>query len=319
MRRRSFLLNALGLAAVVGGGLWVKDNVLWRKPEPVFTAVPQWMPLEASGRPLPVIKATVAGKPVMALIDSGAQTSVIDSGLADALLAEGALTKTFDMPMVAYGVGGQAQVGRGVSVPVGFGMVSIDKLRAAILSLGPMATKEGLGVSLIIGRDILRELVLELDLNQSRARFLPKDGWVKSPQFLPVETAKVGDALAVEVSVEGAVIIAVLDTGASSVLSLTQALAKEAGLLDGRETDDGQSLVLGGVTSARWVRVSSLTVADMMKRNERVAVFADSSLPNYPDALLGIGAFAGQEMVLDLSRNALFLKGQMDITIGPDA
>ena len=50
---------------------------------------------------------SIAGQSVRALIDSGAQYSVIDAGLFDAL----GLTKAFDLPLLAYGVGGRAQMG----------------------------------------------------------------------------------------------------------------------------------------------------------------------------------------------------------------
>ena len=65
----------------------------------------------------------------------------------------------FDIPMVAYGVGGQAQVGRGATLDVAIGGpqgVRLEGLRAAILGLGPLASDKGLGAPLILGQDVLR-------------------------------------------------------------------------------------------------------------------------------------------------------------------
>ena len=315
MKRRSFLLNALGLAAAVGGGLWLKDNVLWRKPSLDFAPEAPWVPLERAARPLPVIKAKVGGQDVLALIDSGAQYSVVDRGLADALVAQNALGKTFDMPMVAYGVGGNAQLGRGVTLPVELAGHTIASLRAAILELGPLASSEGPGVALIIGRDVLRKVVLELDLDQQRLRLSDPDTWQAGAHFKAVPTRTQGDALGVEVSVEGAVIHAIFDTGASSLLSISEATANDAGLLDGRAEEAGASLVLGGVSQARWISVQTVTLGEEMWRDARVPVFGDSNLPNYPNALLGIGAFTGREIVLDLGRERLYVAGQLDLTI----
>ena len=70
------------------------------------------------------------------------------------------------------------------------------------------------------------------------------------------------------------------------------------------------------MSSARWITVSTLTYGQEMKRNARVAVYADSPLPNYPDALLGIGAFKGRHLALDLGRERLYVEGQLDLTIG---
>ena len=317
MRRRSFLLNAAGLAAVVTGGLWLKDNVLWRRPQPAFDAQSPWIALEQPALSLPVIRVMVAGQPVLALIDSGAQYSVIDKALAERLTTAGHIGKTFDMPMLAYGVGGQAQVGRGTTLLLEMAGLKVPALRTAILDLGPLARDaDGPGVELIIGRDLLREAVVEMDLPRRRVRFLDPQIWQAEPDMRVVATKPVGDALGVEVSVEGAVVTAVLDTGASSLLSLSEAVATEAGILDGRPEEAGQSLVLGGVAKARWVEVQTLTFGDEMRRNARVAVFGNSPLPNYPDALLGIEAFRGRKLALDLGRKALFVEGQLDLTIG---
>lgn len=317
MRRRSFLMNAAGLAAVVTGGLWLKDNVLWRKPQPVFDAQSPWIALEKPALSLPVIQVMVSGQLVLALIDSGAQYSVLDKALAERLTTAGHIGKTFDMPMLAYGVGGQAQVGRGTTLSLDIDGVKVPSLRTAILDLGPLAREaDGPGVGVIIGRDLLREAVVEMDLPRRRVRFLDPQNWQAAADMRTVATKPVGDALGVEVSVEGAVVTAVLDTGASSLLSLSESSAREAGILDGRAEEAGQSLVLGGVAKARWVEVATLTFGDEMRRNERVAVFGDSPLPNYPDALLGIGAFRGRKLALDLGRKALFVEGQLDLTIG---
>ena len=55
------------------------------------------------------MRVRIAGREVTALIDSGAQYSVIDRALVEAL----GLTTFFDMPLVAYGVGGSRRSGAG--------------------------------------------------------------------------------------------------------------------------------------------------------------------------------------------------------------
>jgi len=319
MRRRSFLVNAAGLAVAVAGGFWLKDNVLWRRPKIAFGTGGQWTDLHAASLPLPVVRANLKGRDVLALIDSGAQYSVLDRALAEELMASGDVSRAFDMPMLAYGVGGQAQVGRGTTLDVGLADVTISNLRAAILDLGPLASQDGLGVGLIIGRDVLFETVLELDMGNRRMRLADPDVWHASADLRPTIVHRDGDALGVELTVEGAVVRAILDTGASNLLSLSESTAQEAGLLDGRKEEAGQSLVLGGVSRARWLTVQTLTLGDTMRRNVRVAVYPDSHLPNYPDALLGIGAFRDRKLALDMAKGALFVEGQLDLTIGGDA
>jgi hypothetical protein len=65
----------------------------------------------------PTVEVTVNGTPVRALVDSGAQYSVIDRSLVQTL----GLTDVFNIPMVAYGVGGEPQMGRGAALNVEVG------------------------------------------------------------------------------------------------------------------------------------------------------------------------------------------------------
>ena len=109
---------------------------------------------------------------------------------------------------------------------------------------------------------------------------------------------------------------AVIDTGFSSLIALSQGAAETAGLLDGRPETAGASIVLGGVARARVIEAKTVTFGDDLWRGVATPVFADSPLPNYPDALLGVAAFEDRDVVLDLGRGRLHVSPQMDLTVG---
>ena len=314
MRRRSFLIRAGAAAVAVGGGLWLKDHVIWRRPRLTFPegGTSGWSPFVVHDAATPTVRVRIAGRDVTALIDSGAQYSVIDRALVGAL----GLTTFFDMPMVAYGVGGRAQVGRGVTLDLTIGGMAVTGLRAAILDLGPIADEAGLGAPLVLGQDLLGEAVLELDLKRRRARLADPDLHVVSPALRSVPVRRSGTALTAEVTIEGAVMRAVIDTGFSSLIALSQGAAEAAGLLDGRAETAGSSIVLGGVARARVIEVKTVTFGDDLWRAVATPVFASSPLPNYPDALLGIEAFEDREVALDVGRGRLHVSAQMDLTVG---
>jgi predicted aspartyl protease len=314
MRRRSFLIRAGAAAAAVGGGLWLKDHVIWRRPRLTFPdgGTSGWSPFVVHDAATPTVRVRIAGREVTALVDSGAQYSVIDRALVEAL----GLTTFFDMPLVAYGVGGQPQVGRGVTLDLMIGSLTVTGLRTAILDLGPLADEAGLGAPLVLGQDLLGEAVLELDLKRRRARFADPDGYVVSPALRPVPVRRSGTALTAEVTVEGAVIRAVIDTGFSSLIALSQGAAEAAGLLDGRPEIAGSSIVLGGMAQARVIEARTVTFGDDLWRGVETPVFANSPLPNYPDALLGVAAFDDRDVSLDLGRGRLHVSPQMDLTVG---
>lgn len=313
MKRRSFLLRAVGLAAVVGGGFWLKDNLLWGAPRLSFGAEGSgWLDFAVPSTTAPTVEVHIAGRMVTALLDTGAQYSVIDRALVDEL----GLGDRFDLPLIAYGVGGQPQAGKGVSLDLRLGQLEVPRLRAAILDLGPLASAEGLGAQLVLGQDLFGAAVMDLDLKARRVRLLDPAGFVPSTDMKAVPVAMKGTALTCDITLEGAVIEAVVDTGFTGLIALSHSAATTAGLLDGRDETQGTSIVLGGVAKARIVRAQTLTFDNQLRRGVQVQVFEDSPLPNYPQALLGMQMFERLKVALDLGQGRLFQSGELDLTIG---
>ncbi len=314
MNRRALLTRAALVAAGLGGAWWLRDHVLWRNPAVTFEAAGSsgWLDYDEPRASTPTVRVTVAGRSVRALVDSGAQYSVIDRGLFEEL----GLTQAFDIPLVAYGVGGGPQMGRGVTLDLSVGGMRVEALRAAILSLGPLAEDGGLAAPLILGQDLLGETVLELDTADRRMRFLPREGHVLPADVAPVPVSKAGGALTTQVTVEGATIEAVVDTGASAVLALSREAAEGGGLLDGRPSQRGASIVLGGTIESQIVRSRTVTIGDQLWRDVDTPIYADVPLPGFPAALVGMEAFAGRRLVLDLGGGRLHASRALDLTIG---
>ena len=316
MRRRDFLVRLGLIGATVAGGWWLRDNVLWRKPEISLPPELEWLSFAERRTSVPTVEVMLGDRPIRALIDSGAQYSVIDR----ALLAEIGAPETFDMPIVAYGVGGQAQVGKGVTLDVTVGGTKIVHLRTAILALGPLASSAGLGTSLILGQDVLGELMLDLDVERRRLRFLPKDAHPETTDWpenvAAVDVRRDGGALRTTVTVEGATVDAVIDTGSSAIIALSRSTATAAGLLDERERRDGTSIVLVCSMASTLVQARTMTFADQLYERAEAAVYADVALPGFPDALIGMEAFAGRRAVLDLGGGRMWASRQLDLTVG---
>jgi predicted aspartyl protease len=313
MNRRSLFIRAGAAAAAVGGGLWLKDHVLWRRPGVTFGADGSsgWLGFVAPRTLLPTVTVTLAGREMTALIDSGAQYSVIDRRL----VAELGLDRLFDMPLIAYGVDGRAQMGRGVTLDLAVGAARIDRLRAGILDLGPLSEEAGLGAPLILGQDLLMQAVLEMDLRRRRLRLARAGQTELAPAYRALPVRRAGTALIAEAVVEGSRIQALVDTGSSALLALSEGVAQSAGLLDGRSEQEGSSIVLGGVAKARLIQARTVALGQELWRDVTTAVYADRPLPNYPDALLGMEAFAGRDVILNLGDGQLHLAPLMDVTI----
>lgn len=311
MNRRSFLLRGALAAAAVGAGFWIKDHLVWGRPQLRFTGEGLWHDLLETAAPVPIVEVVIAGRKTRALIDSGAQFSVLDRTFGEALPSS-----AFDMPVVAHGVGGQANVGTALTLSAELPDVSIEKLKVALLDLGPLARNSDVGVSMIIGRDLMREMVVEIDWQIKKVRFVDPAKWTAPRNLFPAKVEMSGDALAAVVRVEGRELTSIVDTGSSSLLSITEDNAERLGLNDGREERTGTSVVLGGMMQARWVKVSSIAYDSMEWRNADVAIYPASKLPNYPDALLGMNVFKGKKLALNLGQGQLFVSRPLILSIG---
>lgn len=316
MNRRSFLIRTGVIAGALGGGWWLKDNVLWSAPGLAFAegATTPWIGFAA--RVLsPTIPVRIAGQTVNALVDSGAQYSVIDRRLHAAIAAELGPRPLFDIPLLAYGVGGQPQMGKGVRLDMAMDGLSLSGLRCAILDLGPLADEEGLSAPLILGQDLLKLLALEVDLVERRMRLMERQAVVHDARWSRVAVRRRGTALITPVEVEGHTLDAVVDTGASSILSLSQPAAEAAGILDGRPAGTGESLVLGGQITADILTVSHLRAVGRTFREVDVPVYGAVGMPGIPSALLGMAAFRDQGLLLDIGGGALYRATHLDLTV----
>ncbi len=316
MNRRSLLVRAGVVAGALGGGWWLKDNVLWSAPGIAFAVGGSTPWIDHATRVLsPTIPVRIAGQTVNALIDSGAQYSVIDKGFHAAIEAELGPRPLFDIPLLAYGVGGQPQMGKGVRLDLAMDGLSLSGLRCAILDLGPLADERGLSAPLILGQDLLKLMVLEVDLVEGRARLMHREAFRHDARWTRVAVRRRGTALVTPVEVEGHALEAVVDTGATSILSLSQPAAEAAGILDGRPAGTGESLVLGGQITADILTVERLRAVGRTFREVDVPVYGAVGMPGVPQALLGMAAFRDQGLLLDIGGGALYRATHLDLTV----
>lgn len=315
MNRRTLLFRLGLFGAAVGGGILLRDRVIWRPPDVSFAAG-DWLEWAEPRADTPTASVVVNGRQVRALIDSGAQYSVIDRRFFESL----DVADAFNMPVLAYGVGGMPQLGRGTTLTVQIGAARIDRLQAGILDLGDLALEAGLGTPLILGQDVLGQALLDMDLTprrreRRRLRLMPPET-AAPPGLVPLEVRKAGRGLKTPVRVEGTLIEAVVDTGSTSILALSEGAARRAGVLDGRAETRGTSLVLGGVMNTRIVETASLRIGGVDYGPARTPIYPGLPVPGFPRALVGMAAFRHRRVLLDLKSARLFSSRTLDLSIG---
>lgn len=307
MTTRRGLLVRLGLLATAGGALFlVRDRLPWPPLEPRFAngRDTPWLPLPERGG-LIEIAVAVNGAPTRAVVDSGAQFSAIDRTLAERL----DLPRTLAAPILAYGVSGGPSLSHTVRLNLGLPGLAIPRLRAAVLDLAAISGATGRDFQLLIGRDVLRHLVVEADFPRARARFLTREAFRPPRDAMLIPLRNKGGAPMVSVQIEAAPALDVLvDTGASGVLALSAGAATRAGLLaPGRPVSSAHSVSLGGLSLDRLVTASTVRVAGMTLHQADVQIYTPAANAPAPSGLLGTGLFRKFRMSLDLGGDRLVL------------
>ncbi|MEW5688338.1 MAG: aspartyl protease family protein [Pseudomonadota bacterium] len=264
-----------------------------------------WLPLQP-GRGLVEIDVTVNGRPVRAVVDTGAQLTAIDRALADDL----GLARTIAAPILAYGVSGAPSLTHTVTLDLATPGLSVPGVRAAALDLAELSGATGREFQLLIGRNVLRELILEVDFPMDRARFLAP-GTYRAPvdgQVIPLKAGG-GGAPTVPVSVEGRPPLdLLLDTGASGWLALSETAAEQLGLLAaGRPVTRAQAVSLGGVRLDRVTQASHVNIGDLSLQRVPVQIYAPALRFGVPTGLVGAGALQGLRVAVDLGGRRVVL------------
>jgi predicted aspartyl protease len=304
---RRALLARLALVAAGGSAVWaVRDRLPWPPLQVGFAGDREtpWLPLPAHGG-LIEIAVVVAGAPVRAVVDSGAQFSAIDAGLAERL----SLPRTVAAPLLAYGVSGRPRMTHTVTAPLSLPGLAIPALRPAALPLADIAQVTGRDFQLLIGRDVLSRLVVEADFPRARARFLPARRYRPPPDAIAIPLGRKGGGPTASVQVDGGPALeALVDTGATGVLSLSEAAARAAGVLaPGRPVIETRSVSLGGLSAVRTVPARTVRVGRLLLRDVAVEVYRPADHAPAVSGLLGAGLLQAFRMALDLGGERLWL------------
>ena len=303
---RRILLRQLAFLGVgVGAAWWVRERYMFPKPQVAFAggvAATGWMAMpEPSG--LVELTAHVRGIPIRVVIDTGAQFSAIDRNLALRLGLE-----EQPIPLLAFGVSGSPSLTHTVALDMSIGDLQLRGVRAATLQLLSLSGAIRRPFAMLIGRDVLGALTVDIDWPNARARFLRPEAYRPGPGAQAAWIVDRHGALMTPVRIEGAAPVELMiDTGASSDIALSDKTAKAMGLLSGRAVGVGRSVSLGGMSRDRVVRAASVEFSGRRISDVEVQVFTPSVNGPLPAGLLGVGILRRYRVGIDIGAGVLWL------------
>jgi predicted aspartyl protease len=246
-----------------------------------------------------MIDARINGRAVKALLDSAAEATIVDRGLAQALKLEGGETvtgqgsgkSTFDAALIA-GVTLQAL---GLSLP---------GQTVAVADLGDVGRRLlGHPIEVILGREIFDAARLSIDINGRRIAVVPR---TFEPRGVRLGLIAEHGVETVPVRVEsGAPLRATFDLGNGSRVLISASLAARMGWLsDGRPVTTDRGGGLGGEATRRIVILRSIEVAGRRFKRISAAIDPQSSAS---DVNIGVSILRHFLITTDFADHAVWL------------
>ena len=248
------------------------------------------------------------GREVWAVLDNGAERTVIDAGFANAA----GLHVGLPVDQMRLATGGATKTGRVANVHIVLtGQGSIEATLASA-DLTYLSKVTGRPISLVLGKEVLLSFALVVLPSKKTFEFWPSSTLTLPPEaprlMIPPTAAPVildNGIPQVRVSLGGKPALLAVDLGDSHVVSLDQSAWHRLGL-DGFATIGGTAAGADGrVVPTRTTIVGTLTVGPVTGYNATVTGGPDG--PNGGDGRLGMGFFAHYDFAIDLPARRIWL------------
>ena len=237
------------------------------------------------------VNATVNGVPTEALLDSAAETTIVDPALAaKARLGNG-------QPIEIKGSGGTQTVSIVSGVNVSALGQQLSNLDVVVMDLGDLSSRLiKRPTSMVLGREIFDSARLRIDMKGGHVQAIPRST-EPAGKRLPLSTQHGVEAL--PVTVNGTGVQAELDFGNGSQVLISKALAERLELQPTGTVSGG-----GGAITRKTVQLKSLEVGGVTFNDVPAAI---DELPNAGDLNLGTSILRHFVVTTDYQQKAVWL------------
>jgi hypothetical protein len=244
---------------------------------------------------------TVQGRPATAILDSGADFSVVDNGFATAAglspIASGQIDATI----------GKVSVGKVPGIDIEVPGQFTAQIPVLSTDLSKVSQLFGRKIDFILGGDFLRKLAVAIDFGAQRFRFGRTGLQPAGLQAIPVELARYAPVIQVQAGTQQLKLL--LDLGAGGGLDLSPdawTRIKPDGV---RMTDGAAAAANGAVGIFPRARIAHVAIAGVDERDVEVNVQpVPEHVSDKADGLIGLAILSRYDVVLDIPAGKLWLR-----------
>lgn len=251
------------------------------------------------------IPSKVNGHEVELLLDSGADVTVFDTAFAKSLGLK------LEGEAVANGTGGQTPVQMTRNAEIVIGSMTLHIPVVMVMDLSDVSKRLGMPMPAILGADVFKQLIVDLDFGRSTIAFDEPAGFTPPPGAVTVPVIEQEGVRTVPASIEGGPEVQVdFDIGNGSPLLVFPAYWQPHKMLDNRKVSSRLGGAVGGSREEKVAIVRTLTFAGHTFHD----VPAQFSLPganavdsDHSVANIGLPIYSRFRMITDYPHDRLFM------------
>lgn len=214
-----------------------------------------WLDFELFSQRRLFIPVTIQGQTVDAMLDSGAEVTVVDRAFAEkiGLVGQGGVT--------AIGTGGSETVSIAPGFDVRLGGAELKGVTVAVMDLSPITQALGRPVPVLLGKEMMNQAITDIDFAARRIRLVAPDAFAPPPGTIELPLTPVNGLRALPVVIEdGPTVMAMFDLGNGTPIALFPGYAAEARLTEGRRVSAVMAGGVGGAAPAVLFNLNSLSI-----------------------------------------------------------
>lgn len=310
-----FRLTSVELNPTFDANLFERPSAVHRASFKGGARSTKWIPFEFYADNRIFIPVKVNGHDVIAVLDSGAETSAADRAWAASIgLKSGG-------EVTARGAGGVDTAGLANGVRIEIGDLVLSDLTVGIFNLEPIGHRIGHPLPFIVGGDLFNELAVDIDFANRRIAFRDPASIAKPPLAVELPLKEEQGIRSVPVSVEGGPEVQFdFDLGNGSPLLIFPAYYQAHGMLQDRRTSQRLGGAVGGihpetVATVRRITFAGVTFTDIpatFPAPENKGVDSNLSVGN-----VGMPIIDRFHAVIDFSHDRVWLTPDRERTAAP--